>query len=224
MKGLKEMNSLGVQARGGSLSKGGQQMRRLALFTLLVFALLIWVAPAAQAAGSTYIGQLTSNANPTYFRTTQSTVFTTSFKVLGDGRNNFAPTNWALAYAVGKRSYTITYKITIREAVSFWFDNEIVSPQTYTRTATIVSGAGMPAPFWVQIKLEDGRTVVPKTIAEAQSLMFDVQKSYNIIGSKLGAGTHKLFAKIEANWSGYMFSGSDKKDQDSPRVTVTVTK
>lgn len=197
-------------------------MKRLALFTLLVLALLVSVAPAAQAAGSTYIGQLTSQANPTYFRTTQSTVFTTSFKVLGDARNNFTPQNWVTAYFAGRRSYTITYKISIREDVRFWFDKEIVSTQTYVRTATFVSGTGMPELWWVKITLEDGRVVVPKTVAEAQSLMFDVGKSYNILGSKLGTGTHKLFARIEANWSGYL-SGSAKKDQDSPRVTVTVT-
>jgi hypothetical protein len=190
---------------------------------LALIVSLVCTATVAQAAGSTYIGNTTAKATPSTIARSQSTTFTSSFQILGNGRSNFNDSVWAVAYAVGKTRYTIRYTISVREDVSRRPDKEIVRPVSYTRIATIVPGApGMPGPFWVKIQLEDGRTVVPKSVSEAQSLMFDVNKSYPIKGTTLGSGSHKLFARIEANWSGYQFSGSDKVDQNSPRVTVQV--
>ncbi|MBM4459644.1 MAG: hypothetical protein FJ011_18095 [Chloroflexi bacterium] len=192
-----------------------------ALIYLSVIAFLTCAAPAARAAGSTYIGNTTAKAVPLTITRSQSTTLVSSFQILGNGRTNFNDFVWAVAYAMGKTKYAVRYTISVREDVELWFDREIVKPTAYTRTATLVSGTpDMPAPIWVEIQLEDGRIVVPETVFEAQSLMFDVSKSYWIGGTTLGAGNHKLFAQIKANWSGYQFSGTDKKD--SPRVTVQV--
>jgi len=197
--------------------------------SILCMAMVLMIATQAVqpalAAGSTYIGNLRSNASPSAIKITAYTTFGTSFQILGNGRNDFNPAVWSAAYLAGVRKYVISYTITVREDVSLWLDKQIVPAVTYTRTATIVAGdRSMPGPFWVKITLEGGRTVVPRTVDEAKSLMFDVSKSYQIKGSTLGVGTHKLFARIEAKWSGYLLSGSDKKDKESPRVTVIVNR
>jgi hypothetical protein len=156
---------------------------------------------------------------------TQSTTYTTSFQVLGDARILFRPDKWPNAYSWNGGRYTVKYTINVREDVRLGFDKSILDPFPYTRIATVVPDSSHPPyQYWVRIQLEDGRTVVPNTVDEARSLMFDVNKSYKVNGATLGTGTHKLFSRVEAQWSGYLFSGSDKKDKDAPRVTVTVTK
>jgi hypothetical protein len=193
------------------------------LIYLALFAFLVCAAPTTGAAGSTYIGNMTAKAIPSAITGAKSTEYFTSLQILGDGRTRFDEYYWLLARNLGKTRYTIRYTISIREDVSSWFDKEIIKPTTYTRTATLVSGIpDMPAPIWVRIQLEDGRTVVPKTVSEAQSLMFDVSKSYPIRGMMLGRGDHRLFTQVKANWSGYQLSGTDKSDKGSPRVTIQV--
>ncbi|MBM4429373.1 MAG: hypothetical protein FJ026_03370 [Chloroflexi bacterium] len=187
----------------------------------LVLVMLLVVPPTlVEAAGTTYISNLRSSVSPATIRRSQNTTYTTSLQIAGNGRNNFNDTVWAMAYSVGMTRYTIRYTVSVREDRGLWFDREIVRPVTYTRTATIFASSNTPGPFWVRITLEDGRTVTPRTVREAQALMFDFSRSSTIAGSTLGTGTHKLFSKMQVAWSGYQFSGSDSKD--SPRVTVAV--
>jgi hypothetical protein len=192
------------------------------LLCLFLLGILVGAIPAAEAAGSTYLESSTLSATPVAITKAQTTTVASSLQIMGNGRQNFNDFIWAAAYAAGVTKYKISYTISIREDVSGWFDREVVKPATYNRTATIAPMIDMPSAFWVTIQLEDGSVVVPQSVDEAQSLMFDVSKSYSLNGTALGLGDHRLFARVGAVWSGYLFAGSDKKDQDAPRTIVRV--
>jgi hypothetical protein len=194
---------------------------------VLMIAVIFSAFPIiGEAASGTYLGPVNSSVSPTSISKSQSATFKTSVQLLGNGRSSFNPTSWALAWGFGWKEYSIQYTVDVRKDITLWTDTIIVSPVTYKRTATIYPSDPFTtgSSFWVKIKLEDGSTVTPKSLAQAQSLMFDFNKSYSIQGTKLGTGTFKLHSTIAAKWSGYVSSGSDKQDTNSPRVTITVKK
>jgi len=197
--------------------------KSLFVIICVVLVSLIMSSMVVNAAYPTYVSVIRTKANPSKISKSGYTKITSSFKLIGGAREKFHSGNWAIAYVSNKTSYSVKYTIEILDDRRFYFDKRLYGPKTYTRTAKIFQRAN--GLFGVEITLEDGKKVIPNSNLEAQELMFNFSKTNRISARALGSGKNRVYTRIKANWSGYLFSGSETvEDKKLPRVTVTVLK
>ena len=93
----------------------------------------------------------------------------------------------------------------VRRAVFFWTRN----PE-------------LPYRVWATVATEFETILYPKTEEEAQGMLFDVTRSYEIPAKSLGSGRHSLEAKVRVKWGKHIFTERGDVSSRSPSHKVSV--
>ena len=66
----------------------------------------------------------------------------------------------------------------------------------------------------------DDRPNLPDSVEQAKSLIFDVKRPIELIGSSIGNGKHKLVAHASASWGRHLFTEQMEVDAKSNEVEI----
>ena len=94
----------------------------------------------------------------------------------------------------------------VRKAIMFWTRN----PKITNR-------------IWISV-IKDDMLIYPKTVEEARSFLFDVNKIIELNVENLDSGVHKLFADVEVTWGKHTYTGPTVIAAKSNVIEVTCRK
>ena len=93
----------------------------------------------------------------------------------------------------------------VRRAVFFWTRN----PE-------------LPYRVWATVATEFETILYPKTEEEAQGMLFDVIRSFEIPAKSLGQGQHSLESKVRVKWGKHVFTERGEATARASAVKVRV--
>jgi len=80
----------------------------------------------------------------------------------------------------------------------------------------------LPYRVWATVATEFETILYPKTEEEAQTMLFDVTRSFELPAAKLGRGHHTLEAKVHAKWGKHIFTERGEATAKTPTIKVSV--
>jgi hypothetical protein len=132
------------------------------------------------------------------------------FKVDGRVREVFNQQKWTEAYNKHDNVFSVKYMIKVQTGSVK--KRDIVEPIKFVRKASFYWSRNpkLPPPppekkIWVMIVVDD-RPNLPDSVEQAKSLIFDVKRPIELIGSSIGKGKHKLVANVSASWAKHLFT------------------
>jgi hypothetical protein len=122
-----------------------------------------------------------------------------SFRITGAIRNAFNQSSWEKAYNKHDNSFRLKIRIILK------IDNQTILIKEYIRKAVMFWTRNPKVPFriWILIVQEDV-PLYPLSVEEAQSLMFDVNKTLEVNGEKSKCGD--IHAEIRVSWGRHDFT------------------
>lgn len=129
-------------------------------------------------------------------------VATLGFRIIGGLREAFHPDVWTVAW----EDYDKTMRLSISASVSerrALRSVRLAEVKREVRKATFYWSRDPDLPYriWAMVMPEDGGPpIIPASVEDAKSKMFDVVKSFEIQASSLGSGRHALFGRAAAKW------------------------
>ena len=146
------------------------------------------------------------------------------FKVAGHVRNAFNQQTWTDAYNKHDTAFRIKY--VIRVQTGSVKKSDIVEPIKFVRKASFYWSRNpkLPPPppnkkIWALIVVDDNPNL-PDSVEDAKSLIFDVKRPIELIGSSIGKGRHKLIAYVSASWEKHNFTEKMEVDAKSDAVEI----
>ncbi len=146
------------------------------------------------------------------------------FKVDGRIREVLNQQAWTLAYT--KHDTVFRVKFVIRVQTGSVKKRDVVEPVKFVRKASFYWSRNpkLPPPppskkIWAMIVVDD-RPNLPDSVEHAKSLIFDVKRSIELIGSSVGRGKHKLLAHVSASWAKHTFTEPMEVDAKSNEVEI----
>ena len=146
------------------------------------------------------------------------------FKVEGRIREVFNQQKWTDAY--NKHDTVFRVKYVIRVQTGSVKKRDIVEPIKFVRKASFYWSRNpkLPPPppnkkVWAMMVLDD-RPSLPESVEQAKSLIFDVKRPIELMGSSIGKGKHKLVAHVSASWGKHLFTEKMEVDAKSNEVEI----
>jgi hypothetical protein len=146
------------------------------------------------------------------------------FKVDGHVRQVFNQQTWTDAY--NKHDNVFRIKYMIRVQTGSVKKRDIVEPIKFARKASFYWSRNpkLPPPppnkkIWAMIVVDDNPNL-PDSVEHAKSLIFDVKRPIELIGSSIGKGKHKLVAHVSASWGKHLFTEQMELEAKSNQVEI----
>jgi hypothetical protein len=146
------------------------------------------------------------------------------FKVDGHIRNALNQENWTRAYDNHDTTFMIKYVIRIQAGSVK--KRDVVEPVKLVRKASFYWSRNPKLPpqppekkIWAMIVIDDSPNL-PDTVEEAKSLLLDVTRSIELMGSNIGKGTQKLVAHVGASWGKHLYTEPVEIDARSNEVEI----
>jgi hypothetical protein len=146
------------------------------------------------------------------------------FKVDGRIREVFNQQTWTDAYNKHDNMFRIKY--VIRVQTGSVKKRDIIEPIKFARKASFYWSRNpkLPPPppnkkIWAMIVIEDIPNL-PDSVEQARSLIFDVKRPIELIGSSIGKGKHKLIAHVSASWEKHLFTEPMEVDAKSNEAEI----
>ncbi len=150
--------------------------------------------------------------------------FTVSFKLNGGIRRNFVRRLWEAAYDEHDLGLRMAYRVDLSKQRS-----KLLLPSELKRDRFVRRGVffwtrnpELPYRVWATIATEFETILYPKTEEEAQKMLFDVTRSFELPASKLGKGQHTLEAKVHAKWGKHIFTERGEATAKTPGIKVRI--
>lgn len=147
------------------------------------------------------------------------------FKVDGQIREVFNQQVWTDAYNKHDNNFRIKYVIKVLTGSVKKCD--IVEPIKFVRKASFYWSRNpkLPPPppnkkIWVMVVMDD-RPNLPDSIEHAKSMIFDVRRPIELVGSSIGKGKHKLIAHVTASWGKHLFTEGAELAAKSNEIEIT---
>jgi hypothetical protein len=139
-----------------------------------------------------------------------------SFKINGNIREVFNPKVWEAAYDKHDKSFRMSIAVVMK------LEQKKILLTKFTRKASIFWARSPKIPYriWVFI-IRDYDPFYPKTIEEAKSLMFDVNKTIELETKQLSAGDNTIYAHITVSWGRHYYS-QPTEISIVPNITVRI--
>jgi len=148
--------------------------------------------------------------------------FTVNFKLNGGIRHNFTRNLWEQAYDQHDAGLLMIYWVDLarnrpllskpvksdkfkRRAIFFWTRN----PE-------------LPYRVWSTVATEFETVLYPKSETEAQDMLFNVTRTFEVPAKELGSGTHELSARVKARWGRHVFTERGTASGKTGNVKVEV--
>lgn len=154
---------------------------------------------------------------------TQPVTFEVSFSVNGKVRELFNRDTWLYAYERHNNLFRIKYSIALKAS-----SREVCEPIIFLRKASLYWSRDPtiePYPpekkVWVMIVM-DNDSLLPRSVQEAQSMLFDVSRKVDVfaLDKMLGKGVHEVYAEVSVSWSKHVYINADELSARSNKVTI----
>jgi hypothetical protein len=125
-----------------------------------------------------------------------------SFSITGTIRSTFNQSSWERAYNKHDNSFRLKIRIAIK------INNQTILTKEYVRKAVLFWTRNPKIPFriWIFIVQED-MPLYPLSVEEAQSLMFDLNKTIEVDGVRRGRSKNgEIHAEIRVSWGRHDFT------------------
>jgi hypothetical protein len=125
-----------------------------------------------------------------------------SFSITGTIRSTFNQSSWERAYNKHDNSFRLKIRIAIK------INNQTILTKEYVRKAVLFWTRNPKIPFriWIFIVQED-MPLYPLSVEEAQSLMFDLNKTIEVDGVRRGKSKNgEIYAEIRVSWGRHEFT------------------
>src|SRR6266571_5449219 len=135
---------------------------------------------------------------------------TVNFKINGGLRRNFVRKLWEAAYDEHDLGLRIIYWVTLLKQRGKLLPGMEDRKDKFVRRASFfwTRNPELPYRVWATIATEFETILYPKTEEEAQGMLFNVTRNFEIPAKTLGSGDHSLGAKIRVKWGKHIFTES----------------
>jgi|LJSS01.1.fsa_nt_gb hypothetical protein len=146
-----------------------------------------------------------------------------SFSVNGKIRDVFNRETWLYAYDMHDNLFRIKYTIALKS-----LGKDICEPIIFLRKASLYWSRDPtiePYPpekkVWAMIVM-DNDSLLPRSVQEAQSLLFDVTRKIDLftLDRLLGKGRHEIYAEVKASWGKHVYINANELSARSNKVTI----
>ena len=134
--------------------------------------------------------------------------FTVGFKLTGGIRRNFVRRLWEAAYDEHDLGLRMAYRVDLSKLRAKLLPGAQLKRDKFVRRGVFfwTRNPELPYRVWATVATEFETILYPKTEEEAQSMLFDVTRSFELPASKLGRGKHSVEANIHAKWGKHIFT------------------
>ena len=170
------------------------------------------------------IENVSITASPEKAKIDDNVAFTVNFKLNGGIRRNFVRKLWEAAYDERDLGLRMAYKVELSKQRSKPLPSTELKRDKFVRRGVFfwTRNPELPYRVWATIATEFETILYPKSEEEAQSMLFDVTRSFELPASSLGKGQHTLEAKVHAKWGKHIFTESGEATGKTPSVKVSV--
>jgi hypothetical protein len=156
------------------------------------------------------IEEATIIGSPQKARIDENLAISVNFKINGGIRRNFVRKLWEAAYDEHDLGLRIIYWVTLLKQRSKPLPGMEVRKDKFVRRASFfwTRNPELPYRVWATIATEFETILYPKTEEEAQGMLFNVTRNFEIPAKSLGQGEHSLEAKIRVKWGKHIFTES----------------
>lgn len=147
------------------------------------------------------------------------------FRIVGGVREAFHPDIWTVAWEDFDKIQRLTMRFSVGELRAGILPKKLLEIKKEVRRASFYWSRDPDLPYriWAMIMHEDGSAPkIPLNVEDAKSKMFDIVKRFEVPASKLGKGTHKLFASAHAKWGRHSYIEKGQLSTRSKEVSVKV--
>jgi hypothetical protein len=124
------------------------------------------------------------------------------FRLIGGLREAFHPDVWTVSYEDFDKILRLTFRVSVG-APRGLLTRKLAEVKKAVRKASFYWSRDPDLPYriWAMIVPEDGGPpLIPSSVEDAKSKMFDITKSFRIPASALGKGKHRLIGEAHARW------------------------
>ena len=174
--------------------------------------------------GPTSIDKVTLVTDKKTYSVAETVTANLGFRVVGGLREAFHPDVWTVAWEDFDKIMRLTMKMSLGAQGGLVF-RKVAEIKKQVRKASFYWSRDPDLPYrvWAMIVPEDGGApLIPHSVEDAKSKMFDVEKTLSLPASSVGAGTHKLVGSLEASWGRRSFIEKGSLKASSRPVVIQV--
>jgi hypothetical protein len=152
--------------------------------------------------GGNFISEATLEDLRTSHAKSRDILFRLSFSIDGTIRSTFNQVCWERAYKKHDNSFRVKFRVVLK------MNDRNILEQEFVRKAVIFWSRNPKIPFriWVFI-IEEDVPMYPLSIQEAQSLMFDVNRTLEINGNEIEKlEGSRIHADVRVSWGRHDFT------------------
>ena len=169
------------------------------------------------------IQEATMTASPEKAKIDDNIAFTVNFKLSGGLRRNFVRRLWEVSYDERDMGLRMAYRVELVKQRSKLLSTELKKDKFVRRGVFFwTRNPELPYRVWATVATEFETILYPKTEEEAQAMLFDVTRSFELPASKLGKGQHTLEARIHAKWGKHVFTERGEANGKTPAIKISV--
>jgi hypothetical protein len=133
---------------------------------------------------------------------------TVNFRINGGLRQNFVRKLWEVAYDQHDLGLRIIYWVTLLKHRGRPIPGIEVRKDKFVRRASFfwTRNPELPYRVWATVASEFETILYPKTEEEAQGMLFNVTRNFEMPARTIGAGEHTLEAKVRVKWGKHIFT------------------
>ncbi len=154
------------------------------------------------------IGDATIFCSPQKARLDESLAIAVNFKLKGGIRRNFVRKLWEAAYDEHDLGLRIGYWVTLFKHRGKLLPGRELKKDKFVRRAVFfwTRNPELPYRVWATVATEFETILYPKTEQEAQDMLFNVTRNFEIPAKTLSTGQHMLDAKVRVKWGKHIFT------------------
>src|SRR5213594_2701898 len=154
------------------------------------------------------IQDLTIAASPQLAKLEDNLAFTVGFKLKGGIRRNFVRPLWEKAYDEHDLGLRMAYRVDLSKQRAKVLPGAELKREKFVRRGVFfwTRNPELPYRVWATVATEFETILYPKTEGEAQDMLFNVTRNFEIPAKTLGTGQHSLDAKVSVKWGKHIFT------------------
>ncbi len=170
------------------------------------------------------IADPTISVSPQNAKLDDGLAFTIGFKLEGGIRRNFVRRLWEAAYDEHDLGLRMAYRVELYKQRSRILPGAELKRDKFVRRGVFfwTRNPELPYRVWATIATEFETILYPKTEEEAQHMLFDVTRTFELPANSLGKGQHSLEAKIHAKWGKHIFTERGEASAKTPAFKIRI--
>ena len=170
------------------------------------------------------IDDATISCSPQKARLDDTLAISVNFRLNGGIRRNFVRKLWEAAYDEHDLGLRVGYWVTLLKQRAKPLPSTEVKKDKFVRRAVFfwTRNPELPYRVWATVATEFETILYPKTEQEAQDMLFNVTRNFEIPAKTLGAGEHSIEAKTRVKWGKHVFTESGGISAKTPPLKIQV--